>query len=103
MVTSTRVVKQSIARPQNETLMRTADVGNPAILSGPDIDKLLLIVDHSLKVCRRPHFYNWSQGALQSLLPHEVLVCAHWDRNAQQLQTDSFSSVPIPDKQRDYL
>lgn len=60
-------------------------MNNPAFvsLSPRDIDSLLYAIEGSLKVHRRFQFFLWSQGGLQSLLPHETLICAwgHIDSN----------------------
>lgn len=36
---------------------------------------LMQIIDASLQVTKRHHFFSWSQGVTQFLLPHEILVC----------------------------
>src|SRR5689334_13962878 len=45
----------------------------------PDVlqlESLILNLDAALRVHTRPHFFSWTQGVLQSLVRHEVLVCA---------------------------
>ena len=44
-------------------------------LGAADRDRLGDIVESSLAVCKRHQFYLWTQGAVQSLVPHEILVC----------------------------
>ena len=36
---------------------------------------LMQIIDASLRVIKRHHFFSWSQGVTQFLVPHEILVC----------------------------
>jgi transcriptional regulator EpsA len=48
-------------------------------LSPRDMDALFYAIEGSLKVRRRFQFFLWSQGGLQSLVPHETLICA-WGR-----------------------
>lgn len=34
------------------------------------------IVESSVGISKRHHFFSWTQGVVQALLPHEILVCA---------------------------
>ena len=44
-------------------------------LEGEDQEHLVSVINNSLRVANRHHFFSWSQGAMQLLLPHEILVC----------------------------
>lgn len=44
-------------------------------LEGEDQEHLVSIINSSLRVVNMHHFFSWSQGAIQFLLPHEILVC----------------------------
>lgn len=44
-------------------------------LEGEDQEHLVSVINSSLRVANRHHFFSWSQGAIQLLLPHEILVC----------------------------
>lgn len=44
-------------------------------LSQEERQFLVDIIDDSMRVTRRHHFFSWAQGVLQSLVPHEILVC----------------------------
>ncbi len=57
-----------------------ADFALPDVLQ---LESLVLNLDAALRVHARPHFFSWTQGVLQSLVRHEVLVCAL--RNGQPL------------------
>ena len=52
---------------------------------------LILNLEYSLRVHSRPHFFNWTQGLLQSLMRHEVLVCALRGGESLALCVDSFA------------
>lgn len=52
---------------------------------------LMLNLDASLRVHSRPHFFSWTQGIMQSLLRHEVLVCALRLGESLPLSVDSFA------------
>lgn len=48
---------------------------NPHTLEGEDQAHLISVINSSLRVANMHHFFSWSQGAVQLLLPHEILVC----------------------------
>ena len=52
-----------------------ANESAPARLNDSEREALLLNIDVSLRVHTRPQLFSWVQGTLQSLIPHEVLVC----------------------------
>ena len=39
------------------------------------IESIVLNLDASLRVHARAHFFSWTQGLLQSLIRHELLIC----------------------------
>ncbi len=57
------------------------------------LESLLLNLDAALRVHARPHFFLWTQGLLQSLIRHEVLVCALGNGEAQNLRAESFGTL----------
>ena len=70
---------------------------------GPDCsipfqpDSLMLNLDASLRVHTRPHFFGWTQGLLQGLIKHELLICALRDGKPLSFRVDSFSmNAPEP-------
>jgi transcriptional regulator EpsA len=66
-------------------------------LSTADFEVLMFAVDASLNLQSRPQFFGWSQGLLQGLLPHELLICAVLDPKSNAHALDSFHSQPFPD------
>lgn len=44
-------------------------------LSQEERQFLVDIIDDSMRVKKRHDFFSWAQGVLQSLVPHEILVC----------------------------
>ena len=44
-------------------------------LSEEDRIRLADVVEASLRVIKRHQFYLWDQGPVQSLLPHDILIC----------------------------
>jgi len=68
-------------------------IGNPEALSDVDVENLLVNLDASLRVYQRAHFFAWTQGLLQSLIKHEVLICTLRSGEPPTLRADSFSMV----------
>jgi transcriptional regulator EpsA len=73
------------------------------ILAAPDREKFLMVVDASLKVGRRHQFFNWAHGTMQTLLPHEILVCALRMPLSNSFKIDCFSSVPLDVAGKNFL
>jgi len=69
--------------------------GAPARLNDSEREALLLNIDVSLRVHTRAQLFSWVQGAMQSLIPHEVLVCGLQEGRHMALRVDSFSTAPV--------
>ena len=67
------------------------------MLSARERERLCHIVETATTVRRRSQFYLWAQGALQGLVPHEILVCAHGDLARRSLAFFRSASVPLSD------
>lgn len=70
-----------------------AQVDSAASLDALDVEALILNMEAALKVHARPHFFAWTQGLLQSLLRHEVLICALRGHGQPAFRIDCFSSL----------
>jgi transcriptional regulator EpsA len=68
--------------------------GNAEVLDFLELESLMLNMDASLRVHARPHFFSWTQGLLQSLIRHEVLVCALRSGEPMSFHIDAFSTLP---------
>ncbi len=67
------------------------------ILDASNQECLILNLDAALRVHSRPHFFSWTQGLLQSLLRHELLLCALRGGEPLALIVDSFAmNAPDP-------
>ena len=61
------------------------------------IESIVLNLDASLRVHARAHFFSWTQGLLQSLIRHELLVCALCHGKPPAFRADGFSmTTPDP-------
>lgn len=58
-----------------------------------EIETLMLNLDASLRVYQRAHFFSWTQGLLQGLIRHEVLICALRSGDASSMRAESFSMI----------
>jgi transcriptional regulator EpsA len=67
----------------------------PARLNDSEREALLLNMDVALRVHTRAQLFSWVQGTLQSMIPHEVLVCGLQESRQSSLRVDSFSTAPI--------
>ncbi len=64
-------------------------------LNDSEREALLLNIDVSLRVHTRPQLFSWVQGALQSLIPHEVLICGLQETRQGAMRVDTFTTAPV--------
>jgi transcriptional regulator EpsA len=64
-----------------------------ARLEATHLEGLLLNLDDALRVRTRAQFFAWTQGLLQSLIPHRALVCALRRGSSRAFAFDGFSTV----------
>ena len=65
-----------------------------------ELERLLFAIEASHQINKRFQFFLWAQGVLQSFLPHQTLICATGNLDAEQFEVDVFSSDAVtPDKQ----
>ena len=69
--------------------------GSAALLDPLELESLKLIMDASLRVHARHHFFTWTQGLLQDLVKHEALICALRNTEPMSFRVDSFSTSPL--------
>jgi len=65
-------------------------------LTPSEIDHLFFTIESSLQMRRRYQFHIWAQSRLFTLIPHDVLICAHYDYLRKCMCYDNFSMFPIP-------
>jgi transcriptional regulator EpsA len=68
------------------------------VLSPQQADAIVRVVEGAPRVRRRYQFFVWSQSQLQTLLPHNVLVCGAYLRQRRDLMFEIFHSVVLPDE-----
>jgi len=69
--------------------------GGAALLEPLELESLLLNIDASMRVHSRAQLYGWTQGLLQTLVPHELLLSALCSDPAASLQADCFAGARI--------
>lgn len=63
-----------------------------------DVQLLLFTIETSIRIVKRFQFFLWAQGSLQTLLPHETLLCACGDIERGDYRASVFSrSVLSPE------
>ena len=61
------------------------------------IESIVLNLDAALRVHARAHFFSWTQGLLQSLIRHELLICTMCLGKPPAFRADGFSmTTPEP-------
>jgi len=71
--------------------------GRSAATDFLQIESIVLNLDASLRVHARAHFFSWTQGLLQSLIRHELLICALCHGKPPAFRADGFSmTTPDP-------
>ena len=82
---------------ETSRIKRSAPAARGASVTGGHFDaegleSLLLNLDASLAVHTRAQFFTWTQGLLQSLIRHRVLICALRNGKPTSFRVDSFST-----------
>src|ERR1700674_3428235 len=88
--------QQSASRPIDSSDVAAGGaetIGISNVVSARQVESLMLNLDASLRVHARSHFFSWTQGLLQSLIRHEVLICALRDGKPLSFRVDSFSTT----------
>lgn len=58
-------------------------------------ESLMLNLDTALRVHARHQFFGWTQGALQSLIPHDLLICGLRSGEPASFYVESFSALTL--------
>lgn len=66
---------------------------NNKLADREDRDRLIHILETSLAVLTPSQFFGWTQGPLQALLPHEILICGHAATNQGEIKLRYFTAT----------
>ncbi|KQQ46329.1 LuxR family transcriptional regulator [Duganella sp. Leaf126] len=69
--------------------------GAPVMLSLREQEYLLLALEAALPVTDTRQFFLWTQGPLQALLPHQVMVALHFDAGERLLHVECQHSTVL--------
>ena len=83
-----RFIEVSVTEPANDDLAIS-----PSFIDPIELESLGLILEFSLKVHTTHQFYCWTQGVLQGLIRHELLICALRKGDSSAFHVDSFSTT----------
>jgi len=78
--------------PTDVTTATTSDGSLPDPL---ELESLMLNIDASLRVHARHQFFTWTQGLLQNLIKHELLICALRNGEPLLFHVDGFATSPV--------
>jgi transcriptional regulator EpsA len=81
------------SNPSNEVTTAMSSAGSP-----PDpleVESFMLNIDASLRVHARHQFFTWTQGLLQNLIRHELLICALRSGEPLLFHVDSLATWPV--------
>jgi transcriptional regulator EpsA len=89
-----------VIRPRWDILGPPSGAADPVDMDSSDSnlldvdtrDRLLLVFESSLQISSSSGFYLWTQGVLQCLIPHEIMICTLGSGVAQGAQTKWYSS-----------
>jgi transcriptional regulator EpsA len=65
----------------------------PSFIDHMELEALGLALEFSLKVHTAHQFFCWTQGLLQNLIRHELLICAVHKGDSASFHVDSFSTA----------
>lgn len=66
-----------------------------ARLDALELESLMVNLDTSLRVHAPHHFFNWTQGSLQSLVRHELLICVIRKSEPASFHFESYTTAPV--------
>ncbi len=73
----------------------SATSGDASLLDRFDLESLMLNLDASLRVHTRHQFFTWTQGLLQNLVKHKVLICAVRNARQESFHVDAIVAAPL--------
>lgn len=67
----------------------------PLLLTTDQAQSLVRLMEAAPTVHRRYQFFVWAQSHVQPLVPHQLLVCGHYQRQRRGLVFDTFHNVVL--------
>src|SRR5882672_3945803 len=94
LTTATETARETVPSPAIAVSVPAVDAKVDARSAATDflqIESIVLNLDASLRVHARAHFFSWTQGLLQSLIRHELLICTLCHGKPPAFRADGFS------------
>src|SRR5213082_3657757 len=89
--------RAAVQESVSDAATSSASAANSAAADFLQIESIVLNLDASLRVHARAHFFSWTQGLLQSLIRHELLICTLCLGKPPAFRADGFSmTTPEP-------
>jgi len=85
----------ALSQPSSEVTTATISSENVSLPDPLELESLMLNIDASLRVHARHQFFSWTQGLLQNLLRHELLICALRSGEPLLFHLDSFATSVV--------
>ncbi|HEY8068072.1 MAG TPA: XrtB/PEP-CTERM-associated transcriptional regulator EpsA [Burkholderiales bacterium] len=99
MQPSDQMLTSEQRRPQRASATRSREIravaGGAALLEPLELEALAINMDASLRVHARHQLFGWTQGLLQNLVKHELLICALRNGEPPSYHVDSFAAPPF--------
>jgi transcriptional regulator EpsA len=94
-----------VKEPKMQAQLRPAPVGSAGAghpsssdcgpLDAAELEAIALDMEASLRIYTKHHFFSWTQGLLQNLIPHEILICALRGGDGNLSLVESFSTTAV--------
>src|ERR1700694_582803 len=66
-----------------------------SLLDRFELESLMLNLDASLRVHTRHQFFTWTQGLLQNLVRHKLLICAMRNASQESFHVEAVMAPPL--------
>lgn len=60
------------------------------------VQAIVQAIESAADVRRRNQFFTWTQGSVQTLLPHKLAICGVYERHRKEVRLEVFNSIVIP-------
>jgi transcriptional regulator EpsA len=60
------------------------------------VQAIVHAIECAVDVRRKYQFFVWTQGSVQTLLPHKLAICGFYDRGHKEVRLEAFNSIVVP-------
>jgi transcriptional regulator EpsA len=80
--------------PLTDAAMNSANFASDPLA----LEVIALNLEATLRIYSPHHFFSWTQGLMQSMLAHEVLICAINNEAVEASQVECYAAAPLDAK-----